>query len=311
MLDRVATLSLGQTLTSEYGRIQSRTLQTQEQISTGKVGNQYADAKDKAGVLAAAKMKAATVDAYKATTTEVLNKLNIQDLHLQQLSDLSARLRAAIGEALASGRAPALVEEVNNLYAEAVTVLNTRIDGKFIYGGSRTDQPPVNADTIAELVAAPTVADVFDNTDLKQSQRIDDSEVLETGLLASDIGTDLMQMFKDIGTFNAGAQGPFGMTLTDPQKTFLTTQHVALPDIQTDINTIAAINGTRHEQATNALDRHEGLAAYFTKFVGDIEDVDLAEAVARLNADQVAAEAAGRMIAQLNQVSLLNFLPIG
>ena len=51
------------------------------------------------------------------------------------------------------------------------------------------------------------------------------------------------------------------------------------------------------------------MAAYFAKFIGDIEDTDLAEAVARLNQDQAAAEAAGRMIAEINQLSLLNFWP--
>ena len=311
MLDRVSTFSFGQSLVNEYSRIQGRTVTTQNQIATGKVGDQYADAKDKAGVLAAAKMKSSDVEAFTSTTKEVLNTLNLQDLHLQQLSDISARLRSAIGDALAAGRAPALMEDVKNLYNEAVSLLNSRVDGKYIYGGSRTDQPPVNATDLTALVAAPTVADIFENTDLKQTQRIDDNETLETGLTASDIATDLMQTFKDIATFNAGVNGPFGMDTTAAQTTFLTTQHVALPDVQEGINTIAAINGTRHEQATVALDRHEGLAAYFTKFIGDIEDVDLAEAIARLNQDQVAAEAAGRMIAQVNQLSLLNFLPLG
>ena len=310
MLDRVSTFSFGQSLVNEYSRIQGRTVTTQNQIATGKVGDQYADAKDKAGVLAAAKMKSSDVEAFTSTTKEVLNTLNLQDLHLQQLSDISARLRSAIGDALAAGRAPALMEDVKNLYNEAVSLLNSRVDGKYIYGGSRTDQPPVNATDLTALVAAPTVADIFENTDLKQTQRIDDNETLETGLTASDVATDLMQTFKDIATFNAGVNGPFGMDTTAAQTTFLTTQHVALPDVQEGINTIAAINGTRHEQATVALDRHEGLAAYFTKFIGDIEDVDLAEAIARLNQDQVAAEAAGRMIAQVNQLSLLNFLPL-
>jgi flagellar hook-associated protein 3 FlgL len=310
MLDRVATWSFGQSLVGEYSRIQVRTVATQTQIATGKVGDQFADAKDKAGVLAAAKMKSADVEAYKATTSEVLNKLNLQDLHLQQLSDLTARLRTAIGEALAANRAPALMEDVTNLFNEAVGILNARVDGKYIYGGSRSDQPPVNVTDLAGLIAAPAIADIFDNTDLKQTQRIDDNETLETALTASEIGSDLMQMFKDIATFNAGVGGPIGMDMTAAQATFLTTQHVALPDVQKDINTIAAINGTRHEQATVALDRHESLAAYFTKFIGDIEDVDLAEAIARLNQDQVAAEAAGRMIAQVNQLSLLNFLPL-
>jgi len=310
MLDRVSTFSFGQSLVNEYSRIQGRTVTTQNQIATGKVGDQYADAKDKAGVLAAAKMKSSDVEAFTSTTKEALNTLNLQDLHLQQLSDISARLRSAIGDALAAGRAPALMEDVKNLYNEAVSLLNSRVDGKYIYGGSRTDQPPVNATDLTALVAATTVDDIFDNSDLKQTQRIDENETLETALTASDIATGLMQTFKDIATFNAGVNGPFGMDTTAAQTTFLTAQHVALPDVQKDINTIAAINGTRHEQATIALDRHESLAAYFTKFIGDIEDVDLAEAIARLNQDQVAAEAAGRMIAQVNQLSLLNFLPL-
>lgn len=308
MLDRVGTWSYGQSLVGEYSRIQARTVVTQNQIASGKVGDQFADAKDKAGVLSAAKMKAAEVEGYTAATKEVLNRLNLQDLHLQQLSDLSARLRDAVGDALSTGHAPALMQDVKNLYAEAVTLLNTRLDGKYIYGGSRTEQPPVNATDLAALVAAPTIADIFDNTNLKQTQRLDENEILETGMTASDIATDLMQMFKDIATFDVGVNGPFGMNMTAAQTAFLTTQHIALPDVQTGINTLAAINGTRHEQATTALDRHEGLAAYFTKFIGDIEDVDLAEAVTRLNQDQVAAQAAGRMIAQLNQTSLLDYL---
>ena len=308
MLDRVGSWSFGQGLINEYSRIQSRTLVAQQQIATGKVGDQFADVKDKAGVLASAKLKSGAIDTYLSTTKEVLNKLDVQDLHLQQLSDVAARLRAALGDAISTGRAPALMEEVKNLYNETVSILNTRVDGKYIYGGSRTDQPPVNTPDLASLVAAPTVYDAFDNTPVKQTQRIDENEVIETGMLASDIGAGLMQMFKDIGTFDSSVSGPFGFQLTQAQTTFLNTTQAAMPAVQTDVNAYAAINGTRHAQVTAARDRHESLSAYFTKFIGDIEDVDLSEAVARLNSDQVAAQAAGRMIAQLNQFSLLDFL---
>jgi len=167
----------------------------------------------------------------------------------------------------------------------------------------------VNVTTLAQLIAAPAVADIFDNSSLKQTQRVDNNESIETGLLASDIGTELMQMLKDIATYDNTT--PFGTNLTQAQVTFLTTQHSALPDVQSGINTIAAINGTRHAQATSALDRHESMASYFKKFIGDIEDVDLAGAVARLSQDQIAAQAAGRMIAEINKLTLLDFMPIG
>jgi flagellar hook-associated protein 3 FlgL len=311
MVDRVGTWAFSQTLLNEYSRIQFRTQTTQQQISTGKVGDQFADAKDKAGVLAAAKMRAGEVDALSATTKEVLTRLNLQDVHLVELSDISARLRTAIGNALASGHAPAFMDEVKGLFDDVVQILNSKVDGKYIYGGSKTDQPPVNATTLAQLVAAPTVADVFDNTDMKLTQRIDENETIEVGMTASDIGTDIMQMFKDIATFDSGAGGPFGLDLTPAQTTFLSTTHAAVPAVQDGINTLAAINGSRHGQATQTSERHEGMSAYFAQFIGDIEDVDLAEAVARLNQDQVAAEAAGRMIAQVNTMSLLNFLEVG
>ena len=187
-------------------------------------------------------------------------------------------------------------------------MLNSKVDGKYIYGGSSTDQPPVNAPALSDLLAAPTVASVFDNSALKLTQRIDENETIETGMTASDIGTNLFQMFKDIAAFDAGAGGPLGTDLTPAQSAFMSTEHAAVPAIQGGINDLAAINGARHAQATNALDRHESLSIYFTKFIGDIEDVDVASAITRLNQDQAAAEAAGRMISQLNQMSLLNFL---
>jgi flagellar hook-associated protein 3 FlgL len=308
MVDRVGTWAFSQTLLNEYSRIQFRQQQTQQQIATGKVGDQFADAKDKAGVLAAAKMKSSAVDAFAATTKEVLTRLNLQDVQLVELSDISARLREAMGNALAAGHAPAFMDQVKGLFDDVVQILNSKVDGKYLYGGSKTDQPPVNVTTLAALVAAPTVADVFDNTGMKLTQRVDENETIEVGMTASDIGTGLMQMFKDIATFDAGVNGPFGIDLTAAQTTFLSTQHSAVPAVQDGVNTLAAINGSRHGQATATSDRHEGMAAYFAKFIGDIEDVDLASAVSRLNQDQVAVEAAGRMIAQVNTMSLLDFL---
>ena len=58
MIDRVGTLGLSQTLLSSYSNIQARMANTEAQISSGKVGTQYADVNDKAGILAAAKSKA-------------------------------------------------------------------------------------------------------------------------------------------------------------------------------------------------------------------------------------------------------------
>ncbi|MEX0300304.1 MAG: flagellin [Kordiimonas sp.] len=47
---------------------------------------------------------------------------------------------------------------------------------------------------------------------------------------------------------------------------------------------------------------------FLETFIADLEDVDIAEAVTRLNNDQVALEASYRSIGSLSQLSLLRFL---
>jgi flagellar hook-associated protein 3 FlgL len=310
MIDRVGTFGLSQLLLSQYSGIQSRMAQTTAQISSGKIGTQYADVKEQAGVLAAAKAKAGGIASYTSVAKTVVSRLDVYDSQLQGLSDLTAQLRDALGDALSTNSGTGFMEKVKALYDEALNTLNTQIDGKYIYGGSRSDVPPVNAKTLDDLVAAPTVADVFDNSTLKQNDRLDDHETVQTGIAASELATDLFQMFKDIGTFAAGVTGPFGATLDQAQFSFLSTQNAAVPAVQEGINIAAAQNAAHHTQASNALERHQAMADYFTKFISDIEDADLPTAIAKLNADQVAASASGRMIASLNQISLLNFLPI-
>ena len=310
MIDRIGTLGLSQRLLSQYQDIQSRMARTQQQISSGKVGTQYADVKDQSGVLAAAKSKAADVANYTAATKNVVDRLDLYDSQLQGFSDMTARLRQALGDALAMGSGTGFIEKVKALYAEAVNTLNTQVDGKYIYGGSRTDTPPVNAPTLNDLLAAPSVAAVFDNTTLKQTDRLDNNETVTTGIVASDLATNLFQMFKDIATYDASGSGPFGAKLDQAQNSFLSTQNVAVPALQSAVDVAAAQNAAHHAQATQALDRHTSMATYFTKFISDIEDADLPTAIAKLNQDQVAAQASGRMIASLNQLSLLNFLPL-
>lgn len=54
--------------------------------------------------------------------------------------------------------------------------------------------------------------------------------------------------------------------------------------------------------------RHAGDRTFFMGFVGDIEDVDLAEAITRLNQQQLALEASYQVFSTLNRITLLDFI---
>jgi flagellar hook-associated protein 3 FlgL len=308
MLDRVGTLNHSTVLLHEYQRIQSRLVETQTQISTGKVGDTYSDVDNRAGVLSAAKSKAGRTDTLMASAKEVQSKLGTQDVQLQHLAELSDQWREAISNAIATGRAETLMESARGIYKTAASILNSQVDGVYIYGGTRTDVAPVNRTTLEDLAATPLVADVFENTQIQQTQTVEDGVSMETGLLASDLGTDLFQMLHDLATMDSGPNGPFGSTLTAAQKTFLEGQMAQIPIVSRELNTYAAVNGTRYKQVEDIIARHEDTTTELKKFIGDIEDVDLAAAITRLNQDQAAQQAAARIIANLQDNSLLNYL---
>ncbi|HAH09587.1 MAG TPA: hypothetical protein DCL54_15870 [Alphaproteobacteria bacterium] len=308
MLGRVASYNQSTVLLAEYQRIQSRTAQAQEQISSGKVGTTYADVEGKAGVLAAAKAHVLETEAYAAAAREVEARMSFQDVQLVQMGALAAEFREALGNAVASNRAEGLMETARGLYAQAATILNTRVDGVYIYGGTRSDTPPVNAATLDELLAAPIVADVFDNSTLAPTQSVDAQVTLESGVLASDVATGFFQMLRDLAVFDTGANGPFTQNLTQSQAAFLNGQFTAASAVARDLDTQAAEQGVRIQLLQDVIARHDDRQVELNKFVSSIEDVDVAEAITRLNHDQAAQQAAARMIAQLQEFTLLNVL---
>jgi flagellar hook-associated protein 3 FlgL len=157
-------------------------------------------------------------------------------------------------------------------------------------------------------MVAPSVADVFENNDIKTAARVDDSQVIEYGVLASEAGQALFQAIRDIAAFNAGPSGPIAGTLTQAQRDFLTGQIQAVITAHEGINLETAKNGLKQNEVDTALERHETSKIVIKSFISDIEDVDLAEAVSRLNRTQVAAQASARVLSEVNQLTLLNFL---
>ena len=68
--------------------------------------------------------------------------------------------------------------------------------------------------------------------------------------------------------------------------------------------TLAGTNGT----LGRSLEQHTSFVAYTEVAIADIEQVDTAEAVVRLNSDQVALQAAFSTLSKLQEVTLLNYL---
>lgn len=307
-MTRIASSVQHQSLLAELNRANAQLFQTQQQISSGKVATTYKEIASETGVLLSAKRVEVRTEHFQVTNTELLSRIDLQDVQLGQLSDIADNLRQVVLDAVALEAGPTLIEEINAAFESALGVVNAQQDGKYIFGGTRTDTPPINISSLSDLVAAANVSEIFDNNSLKPQIEIDEGQMIQPNFAADEIATEIFGVIKRLAEFNAGGSGPFTPDLSQAQKSYLESELGALTQMTQNMHQHQARNGLFHQQISKAQDRHEQSLITVKQFISDIEDADLAAAITRLNQDQVATQAAAQVLSQLRSVTLLEFL---
>ncbi len=302
-MTRIADAAAQNMLLQNFLSTQRSMFDTQMQITTGKVSPDFKGLSDRVDVLMSSKAALSKSERYESITRELQSKLDLQNLHLETFAQAGKELRVSLTEALANDSGITVDNVLDSFVSMAVAAMNTTFDGRYIFGGTRVDTPPVNIQTVADLVAAPTVADVFDNNQIKPSVRIDEAQLVEYGFLAEDVATDL---FTSIRTIEA--LGPFAEQLTAAQEAGIQAELQNVIAAVEAANAMVAENGVLMRDAETVLDRHVVQRDYMRAVIGDIEDADQAEAITRLNQDQVTSQASARVLADVTQLSLLNFI---
>ncbi|PHS27018.1 MAG: flagellin [Robiginitomaculum sp.] len=307
-MPRIATNVSNQVTLFELLRNQSDLLQAQKQVSSGKKSTDLKGLAPQLDTLNAAHALSTRNDSYIEAIKEVNGRLAAQNLALSEVASSADDLRQAVIDALSLGSGITLVQQLESVFGRALNGLNQTFAGRPLFGGSRVDTPPVNIKTLNDLGAAVAVSDVFDNTKVKATARVDEGNPIETGFLADDVGTDILTVIKSIKDFNDGASGPFTANLTNAQKTFLQSTLASISSAADGLNIQVGKNGLLQNRVENAQSRAENQQILLKGVVGDIEDIDLAEAATRLTQAQTAVEASARTFSLLRDLSLLNFL---
>jgi len=313
-IERVATSTQNYLLLSQIAKANDALNTDQQQIASGKVSTTYAGMGDKTAVLEAARSAAGRVASYQPGTQLALTQANLQDTQLSSLSDIANQLRQALTEAVGTGDGSTLGTQLQDLMDQITQVLNSKdSNGNYLYGGDKNNVPPVTVSSLSDLAGLAGASDAFQNGTIAQSVQVADGETVGVGVLASDVGSGLMQTLKSIADY-VQSNGDFGTSLSQSQADFLTSAISGASTAATQVNNAAAANGYTVQRLSDASDQQDSLSTLYTGFVSNLEDVDMGQAVTKLNQDQVALQAALQMTSQLSQVSLLNYMgtsPVG
>lgn len=289
-----------------------------ERVQTRKNATDMAGYGRGSETLTALKGAASRVQGFLDTGEAVAARLEAQDLAINQINDALGGAREAIGSVLASDSMSTLMLDLEGQFQSVVNGLNSRHQGGYLFAGANTTKNPVTVATLAELAAAPTVASTLSNDQIKSVSRIAENTSVETGYLADGFTfteadgvtqSHIFQIFRDIKAYSDDpATGPLTGKPTEAQKAFLTAQLKRLDNASTTTVDAAARNGALANRLDQIKTSHEAQQLSLEKLVSNRTDVDPLKAVTELQLSQVAVQASAQVVAQLRDVSLLNYL---
>lgn len=309
MMSRVSTTGNYQSALLNLMAAQQQQANASERVSTQKNATDLTGFGRGAETLTALKGAQSRVQGFVDTGEVVSARLDAQDLALNQIVDAIGAAREAVGGVLASDSAGTLMLDLEGQFQSISNGLNARHQGGYLFAGADTTNQPVSVGSLSDLAAAASVASTFGNDTIKPVSRVAENTSIETGYLASELGTDVFQIFRDIKAYNDDpATGPLSGKPTEAQKTFLTAQLSRLDAAKTATIDTASRNGSLQKRIEQIAVSHEAQTISLGELISTRTDADLAQAVTDLQLSQVAVEASAQVVSQLRDVSLLNYL---
>jgi flagellar hook-associated protein 3 FlgL len=308
-MTRVATFGNYQSALLDLMRAQTRASDAQERVSTQKNATDLTGFGRQAETLTALKGSQTRIQSFIDTGAAVSARLTTQDLAMNQINDAINGVRTAIGGAISTDFAGALMLELEGQFQSVRGGLNIRHHGGYLFAGASTSTAPVEAANLSELLAAPSVSSLFKNDTLKTASRVAEGTTLETGFLADELGTEILTILRDIQNYRSTpGSGPLTGRLNESQKAFLSAQLTRLEQASVGVVDKVAKTGSLAKQVESITTGHEAQKGALDELIAGRTDADLAEAITDLELSQVAIQASAQVISQLRQVSLLNYL---
>jgi flagellar hook-associated protein 3 FlgL len=309
MVSRVTTSGNYSAVLTNLLAAQERQADAGNRVATQRNGQNLKDYAKSSELLTAMRTVQTRVAGFQDQNSLIADRLTTQDAAVVRVADAAQSIRELMAEAIASGRVDSLVEDIQAQMNIAVDSLNATYGGKYLFAGGQVDTKPVTAVNLADLTLPPgIIANFFKNDDFKVKAKLDDATTVTTGILADDIGTDLLTALQTFEAFNQGPNGPFTGALTDTQKTFLENQLAGWNTIRADVTLIAAKNGTNQKRVDNVATDLEARQISLTSMLSDITDADLAQASADLQQAQLSLQSAAYVFQSLQSSSLINLL---
>ncbi|MEQ1789113.1 MAG: hypothetical protein ABL857_01585 [Rickettsiales bacterium] len=298
---RISTFALHQSTLRDASKVQVNLADLQQQLSSGNKSQDFAGLGGSASEqFLLLENKISKTDTYLDNNNIVATRLNSTDNILSQVIDTAANIKSLISQRRnISSNSSAFPETLRGAWQSLVSQLNTNQEGRYLFGGTRTNSAPVDPDNF------PTIADDNQPNDAYYRGSKDDV------ILRAD---DNIEINYNVRADNTGIQQIFaGLALAQRGHDNGSDEELAkaydLVEKGLDgIISAQSIVNQNKVSIDNINTRHESFKLYFQGVKEEIGNADLVSLSTEVAINQGILQAAFQAFAKINSLKLSDFL---
>ncbi len=297
---RISSFALQNVTLKNTGKAQADLFNLQKQISSGNKTDQFAGLPGQVERFSTLEQKIHKTEQYIQDNTVISSRLEATQASLDQalqIADdfenlLTLRRNPAVKDDLA------FAQQADALRDKLASVLNQTLSGRYIFGGTRTNVPPVDSPVSKPITPGVADANYYQGSTENTVARIDDNLELEYNVRADDLA--FQQIFSAI---EQGIQGD----ANDADSVVASAQTLMRNGIDNLIATQASVNADI-VNVRDIVSRQESFKNTLEGFSQEIINTDLVEASTRVALDQAVLQASFQAYSVISQLRLVDFI---
>jgi len=317
-MTRIATIAQNRFAVFTTLNTQERLYNAQTQIGTGLKSQNFAGLGREAGRLISVRNDLSQVNQFLENIETTNRRLELTGFSLERIETVAREFRISLQNAKNGDTANviALPSLAQGLLDQIVDLLNVRDESRFLFSGGNIRNRPVDLNngtyTPPTVPPFPTAAnlDYYGGDSVVQQARIDEGFVVNYGVRANESAIEkIIRSFDSISEISfSSPTSAAQVTAIEAAVTLLTEALDVNTGGQKTIGALFAEVELNRSLLNDIKSKHENFSAFAERTIFDIERIDTAEAITRLNIEQVTLEASCTVIAIIQRLSLSNFL---
>ena len=296
MIGRLSTLQFNQSGVSTILDAQAEVARLQEQIGTGRRIMRPSD--DPSGSVQLVKLNTelSKIESYQKNIAAVTSALSFEEVALNSANDVLLRVRELTIQGqtgtLAQSDRDAIANEIDILREQLLSIGNIQnAEGDYIFAGTASNKPAYDANAVFQGDAVVRQANIGEG--IRVARGHSGAEVFEAvngGLNTFDVLAGLSQ------------------ALRNNDQEVVSARFIDVDEATEKLSSTRTSIGVRMNWIANQASLNDNFNLNLQRTISDIQDLDIAEAIGRLQLQMVSLQAAQQTFVKTQNLSLFNYL---